>query len=75
MLVTRENGGRGLNVIALEPFKHEVILNAKYDTYGDENASKKFVKDFSKLPKASVIVIGVKEEASKQLSGQAKKLL
>jgi hypothetical protein len=44
MLVSRESAKRGLNVVALEPFKHEVILNENYDTFGNANASKKFVK-------------------------------
>jgi hypothetical protein len=39
MLVTKESSRRGFNVVALEPFKHEVILNANYDTHGDAKAS------------------------------------
>jgi len=74
MIVTRKNGGRGLNVVALDPFKHEMIMNNKYDTYGDAKASKKFVGDFKKLPTGAVVVVGVRDEASKQLSGQAREV-
>lgn len=75
MIVNHDSGKRGLNVVALEPFKHELILNQSYDTFGDAKASAKFVKDFKKLPKASVIIIGVKDEASKRLSGEAKEVI
>jgi len=72
MLISRKTAKRGLNVVALEPFKHEIVLNQAYDTYGDAKASKRFVKDFKRLPTGSVIVIGVKDEASNKLSGEAK---
>jgi hypothetical protein len=75
MLVSRDSARRGLNVVALEPFKHELILNQSYDTYGDSKASKKFVKDFKKLPTGAVIIIGVKDEASERLSGEAREVI
>jgi len=75
MLVSRESAKRGLNVVALEPFKHEIVLNESYDTFGDSNASKKFVKQFKKLPTGAVVIIGVKDEASKKLSGDAKAVI
>jgi len=75
MLVSRESAKRGLNVVALEPFKHEIILNEVYDTFGDSNASKKFVKHFKKLPTGAIVVIGVKDDASKKLSGDAKAVI
>jgi hypothetical protein len=75
MLVSHDSSKRGLNVVALDPFKHELLLNSAYDTYGDAKASKRFVKDFKRLPKGSVIVIGVRDEASKRLSGEAKEVI
>jgi hypothetical protein len=72
MLVTREKGGRGLNVVALDPFKHEVLIVANYDTAADAKASRRFVRDFKKLPAGAVIVIGIREDGSKMLSGEAK---
>lgn len=75
MLVSRKSGRRGLNVVALDPFKHEVIGNVSYDTYGDAKAAKRFVKDFKKLPAGAVVVIGVRDEASKRLSGEAKDVI
>lgn len=75
MLVTREKSRRGLNVVALDPFKHEVIGNNSYDTYGDAKASKRFVRDFKRLPTGAVIVIGVRDEASKRLSGEARDVI
>lgn len=75
MLVTLESGRRGLNVVALDAFKHTVLLNESYDTFGSNKASSRFVKDFKKLPKSSVIIIGVRDEASKRLSGEAKAVI
>jgi phosphotransferase system HPr-like phosphotransfer protein len=75
MLVNHDSSQRGLNVVALDPFKHELLLNSAYDTYGDAKASGRFVKDFKKLPKGAVIVIGVKDDASKRLSGEAKEVI
>jgi hypothetical protein len=68
----KSEGNDGLNVVALEPFKHEMLLNTSYNTSKDEKASKKFVKDFKKLPKASILVIGCKGDCSKKLSGEAR---
>lgn len=64
-LVNKENGKRGLNCVALDPFTHKVIGINSYDTYGDSNASKKFIKDFKRLPASTVLIIGVKDEASR----------
>lgn len=75
MLVTRESSKRGLNVVFLDPFKHELLGNASYDTYADPKASGRFVKDFKNLPEGSVVIIGVKDEASKRLSGEAKQII
>lgn len=71
----KSTGNDGLNVVALEPFKHEMILNTSYNTAKDEGASKRFIKDFKKLPKASIIVIGCKGDCSKKLSGTARQVL
>jgi hypothetical protein len=75
MLINHEQSARGLNVAALEPFKHELILLDQYDTFGDKKASARFVRDYKRLPKGSVIIIGVKDEASKRLSGEAREVL
>jgi len=75
MLVSRETAKRGLNVVALEPFKHEIILNANFDTYASAAASAKFVKIFKKLPTGAVVIIGVKDEASRSLSGDARAVI
>lgn len=72
MLVSTESAKRGLNVVALDPFKHTVLQNEFYDTYADSKASKKFVKDFKRLPKGSVVIIAAKDESSKLLNGEAK---
>jgi len=75
MLVSQKTGKRGINMVALDPFKHELLANNNYDTYGDAKAASRFVKDFRKLPKSSVIAIAVKDEATNRLSGQAKEVL
>jgi hypothetical protein len=36
---TNDKGGRGLNIVAVDPFTHKVILAKTYDTYGSAEAS------------------------------------
>jgi hypothetical protein len=69
MLVSRKSGQNGLNVVALDPFKHEVIMNSNFDTSSDKNASHRFVKHFKRLPTGAVIVIGVKGDGLSKISG------
>lgn len=75
MLIARNQSARGLNVAALEPFKHELILLDQYDTHGDTAASARFVKDFKRLPEGSVVIIGAKDSATRTLSGQARNII
>jgi len=72
--VKAKESQRGLNVVALDAATHKVIMNNAYDTYGDKLASDKFVEDFKNLPHASVILVGVKDEASKLLSNEVKEI-
>jgi hypothetical protein len=36
--------------------------------------SKNFVKDFKRLPTGAVLIVGVKDDASKNLSGEAREV-
>lgn len=72
---TAKEAGRGINLVALDFETHKLVYSAKYDTYGDGNASAKLVKDFKeKLPEFCIVVVGVKDEASNKLSKEAKGL-
>lgn len=62
-----------MNVVAVEPRTHNIILKKAYDTYGNNNASKNMLKDLNDLPDGSVIIVGVKDEASRKLGKKLKK--
>jgi len=47
-------------------------LRASYDTYGNDKGSDDFVEDFRKLKRGSIIIVGVKDEASAKFSAEAK---
>jgi len=62
-----------LNVVALDFETHKVITKKTFDTYGDGSASGKFVKFFKEeLPAYCIIIVGVKDEASHNLSKEVK---
>jgi hypothetical protein len=72
---TAKEAGRGINLVALDFETHKLVYSAKYDTFGDGKASAKLVNDFKeKLPEFCIVVVGVKDEASKRLSKEAKGL-
>jgi len=74
MHVSKETAKNGINVVALDATTHKLILNKDYDTSRDSGASAKFIEDFKNLPAASVILVAVKNEASKLLSTEAKEV-
>jgi hypothetical protein len=49
-------------------------MRKTYDTWGDANAVKAFVQDAKKVAKGSVLVAVVKDDASRLLSLEAKKV-
>lgn len=67
-----EKAGRGINVVALAGQNHEVIYSKSYDTFGDSKASQRLVDDEAGLPLGAVIIVVVKDEASKRLTDAAK---
>jgi hypothetical protein len=70
---TNNEAKRGINIVALDFETHKVVFKASYDTFGKADASAKLVKDFKeKLPEYCIVVAGVKDEASRKLSKEAK---
>jgi len=68
-----EKGCRGLNVVAVDPFTHKVILSSSYDTYAKAAESERFLKEAKPLPAGAIFLVAVKEEASAKLSHKVKK--
>jgi len=54
-----DKGCRGLNVVAVDPFTHKVILSKNYDTFAKAEDSERFLKDVKPLPVGAVILVGV----------------
>jgi len=67
-------GSRGLNVVALNPENHKVVLRKSYDTYSNDNASGDLVRDYRELKRGSIVIVSVKDEGSKKFSDDAKAL-
>jgi len=75
-IYSNKDARRGLNIVALDFETHKVVFKKAYDTFADGNASSNFVKDFkSELPQFCIVVAGVKDEASRKLSKEAKEVL
>jgi len=66
------NGGRGINVVALNQRDHSILLAKSYDTFANENASQDMINDLKGVRRGSVIVAAVKDEGSKKLSTEVK---
>jgi len=49
-------------------------MRKTYDTWGDANQARAFVKDFKKIPRGSVLVAVVKDDASRLLTVDAKEI-
>jgi len=66
------NGGRGINVVALNQRDHSILLAKSYDTFANENASQDMINDLKGVRRGSVIVAAVRDEGSKKLSTEVK---
>jgi hypothetical protein len=71
----KKDGGRGFNVVALEPRTHNVIFKGAFDTYGDNDASANLHQELKELPEGTIFIIGVKDEGSTRLGKHLKKWL
>jgi hypothetical protein len=67
-----QGGSRGINVVALNQRNHKVILAKAYDTYASEQASDDMLRDLKGLRRGSIIIAAVRDEASKNLSKEAR---
>jgi len=73
-VLTREQAQRGINVIVLDGRNHKVLFRKVYDTWGNNNDVKALVEDSKKVPAGSVVIAVVKDEASRLLTEDAKKV-
>lgn len=73
-VLTREQAKRGLNIVILNGSDHKVLARKNYDTWGNNNDVKAMVEESKKIPKGSVVIAVVKDEASRLLTAEAKKI-
>lgn len=57
-----------MNVVVLAGRNHEVISSNTYDTFAGKKHSEQMVSDLATVPVGSVIIVAVKDEASRKLS-------
>lgn len=58
----------------LDGKNHKVLFRKVYDTWGNNNDVKALVEESKKIPKGSVVIAVVKDEASRLLTEEAKKV-
>lgn len=73
-VLSREQAKRGLNIVVLDGRTHKVLFRKNYDTWGNQNDVKALVTDSKKLPRGSVVIAVVKDEASRLMTPDAKKV-
>jgi len=73
-ILTREQASRGLNVAVLDGRTHKLIMRKTYDTWGNASDVKALVQDAKKIPKGSVFIAVVKDEASRLLNDEARNI-
>jgi hypothetical protein len=71
-VLAKNEAKRGLNMVALDFVTHKVNFKKTYDTYSDISASNALIEDFEKLPAYSIVIIAVKDEASKRFEKKAR---
>jgi hypothetical protein len=64
-------GGRGYNLVALEPTSGKLLATAAFDTHGDPSAGSELAAWVASLPVGAVVAGAVKDEASMNLNGEA----
>jgi len=64
--------GRGLNIIVLDNITGKVLSKGAYDTYGRGDG--RMIRDFKRIPKDAAILVAVKDEGSRKLSGTGRNL-
>jgi len=62
-----ETGGRGFNVVALEPRTHNVLIKSSYDTSTSVKQSRRLARDLNALASGTIVMIAVKEDAVQSL--------
>jgi hypothetical protein len=73
-VLNRDTAKRGLNVVVLDGRTHKVLMNKAYDTKLSSKESAAMVADSKKVKKGSVVIAVVKDDASKELTNDAKRL-
>lgn len=71
-VLARNEAKKGLNMVSLDFVTHKVNFKKSYDTNEDSKASNALVEDFEKLPAYSIVIVAVKDEASKTFDKKAR---
>lgn len=61
-----------MNVVAIEPRTHNVIISRAYDTSKSMNESKAMYRDLSKLKSGTIIMVAIKEDGARDLHDKSK---
>lgn len=73
-IVSRKQSRRGINLVILNGEDHSVIHNKRYNTYKYVEASNQMVAAIKKVPKGSIIIAAVKDDAKKNLNYAARRV-
>jgi len=64
-----------MNVVAIEPRTHNIIINKAYDTSKSASQSKQMYRDLKSLGTGTIILVSVKEDGVGALNKRAKQWL
>jgi len=56
-------GARGINVIAIEPRTHNILVKRAYNTADSVGESRQLARDLRALAPATILLVAVKEDA------------
>ncbi|MFN8535465.1 MAG: interleukin-like EMT inducer domain-containing protein [Dehalococcoidia bacterium] len=62
---------RGYNLVAVDPANGRVLLSQAYDTFADDGASARLAAAIGGLPKGTIVLLAVKDDASAKLGEDA----
>jgi hypothetical protein len=66
------NGGNGINVVALHPKDHSILLAKSYNTAANDGASGDLISDMNAIRRGSIVIAAVRNSGAEKLSGEAK---
>lgn len=69
----RFSGTRGLSLVALKD--GNIFMRETYDTYADAEESARFVEDIRNLPYDTLVILAVRDDATRRFTGSAQAAL